>query len=106
MEGTGLFLNIVSALILGAHGHGHHNHGHGHDHNDGEDRDKHGDDHKPRGASKNIKYSPSARRDPESQHGHSTYAPNTALSMRAVFLHVAADALNNIAVMVAAVIIW
>ncbi|KAN0083891.1 Cation efflux family domain containing protein [Elaphomyces granulatus] len=79
---AGLVLNITSALFLGANNHGHgHGHGHGHDHGHGH------------------------------SHGHNqdknhTQEAGTLLSIKAILLHVCADALNNIAVVISSVIIW
>jgi cation efflux family protein len=71
-------LNITSALFLGANNHGHgHEHGHDHGHSHGHHQDK-----------------------------NHTQEAGTLLSIKAILLHVCADALNNIAVVISSVIIW
>ncbi|GBF65953.1 zinc/cadmium resistance protein [Trichophyton mentagrophytes] len=87
---VGILTNVVCAGILGADGHHHHGHSHGHSHSH-----DHGDPH-----AHSHEHHHDIRSDEEKlSHG-------TALSIKAVLLHVAADALNNLAVIVSAAIIW
>jgi solute carrier family 30 (zinc transporter), member 1 len=94
---AGLLLNIASALFLGHHGHGHSHghsdHGHAHEHKKGHSHD-HGHSHS-HGHSHN-----------HNQDENQTDETGRLLSIKAVLLHVCADALNNIAVVVSSIIIW
>lgn len=85
----GLGLNILCVAILGGHGHDHgHDHGHSH----------HGHHHHS-STSTEATETHSDTEEHDSHHG-------TALSIKAVLLHIAADALNNLAVIVSAVVMW
>ncbi|KAK2732408.1 hypothetical protein FQN57_002910 [Myotisia sp. PD_48] len=92
---VGVVTNVMCASILGtshAHSHGH---SHGHDH---------GHDHQTTGGQQ-IEM---AETD-GSTHHHShreELSEGTALSVKAVLLHIAADALNNVAVIISAAIMW
>ncbi|KAM5445684.1 hypothetical protein MaudCBS49596_007239 [Microsporum audouinii] len=89
---VGILANVICACILGADGHHHHGHSHGHGHGHGHGH-QHSHDHDVAGNETR------SSEDEKLSHG-------TALSMKAVLLHVAADALNNLAVIVSAAIIW
>jgi len=99
---AGLLLNIVSALFLGHHGHGHsHGHSHGHDHGHAhEHNNSHGLDHS------HIHGHNHGRSHGHSHDENQTDETGTLLSIKAVLLHVCADALNNIAVVISSIIIW
>ncbi|KAK2737600.1 hypothetical protein FQN55_001030 [Onygenales sp. PD_40] len=92
---TGLFLNILSALVLKGHGH---SHAHGHDH-----AHTHSHPHPPA-----LDTTPPSSPQSQEPHdnGHSHNHPDTSLSIKAVLLHISADALNNLAVIISAVVMW
>jgi zinc transporter 1 len=95
--GIGLAINLVGMLLFGdvghghshggggGHGHVHDNHGHAHDEVEG---DNHGHSH---GAEKK------AKDKPQSAH---------QMNISGVFLHVMADALGSVVVMISASVIW
>jgi len=86
--GAGLLINVLGMLLFGdvGHGHSHDGGGHGHGH------DNHG--HHENGEKKND--------NKTKAHGKT----EGQLNMRGVFLHVMADGLGSIVVMVSAAIIW
>ncbi|KAF2970636.1 hypothetical protein GQX73_g2929 [Xylaria multiplex] len=125
---VGLALNILSAALLHEHhGHGHdhggHNHGHSHTENHSHDHGhdhghEHGNGHGhgpvnieaaiPSGqnSSDNIPLSPISA---HAEHRHTIVqlqTPGRDLGMLGVLIHVLSDALNNVAVIIAALIIW
>ncbi|KAK2831012.1 hypothetical protein FQN49_007086 [Arthroderma sp. PD_2] len=102
---VGILTNVVCAGILGANGHHHHGHSHGHGHGHSHSHEHshgHGHDH---GHSHDAHGSEVANDEARANEAKKL-SEGTALSMKAVLLHVAADALNNLAVIVSAVIIW
>ncbi|PGH03138.1 hypothetical protein AJ80_08733 [Polytolypa hystricis UAMH7299] len=111
----GVFLNIVSVLILGGHGHAHHghaNHGHSHDHghapshSHSHDNHHHDDGHS-HSHPPSTKTAATLTPDVEAHaHGHPHNHAGVALSVKAVLLHVIGDILNNIAVIITGVIVW
>ncbi|KAK8107297.1 cation diffusion facilitator family metal ion transporter [Apiospora kogelbergensis] len=130
--GVGLALNLISAVFVGhdhaghSHGHGHghdhgHDHDHDHDHDHGADSHDHGHKHD-HGATSHAhagegltvteSHDGAAQheRDVHGEHLHTTkqpdHKPGFDFGMMGVLLHVLGDAINNIGVMVAAIIIW
>ncbi|RKU45898.1 hypothetical protein DL546_008514 [Coniochaeta pulveracea] len=99
---VGLTLNIISALFLHEH-HGH-EHGHGHD----------SDDVPPLSTDEQQAWGPDGRSLAGTFHNHAehrhntspTQAPGRDLGMVGVLVHVISDALNNIGVIIAALVIW
>lgn len=90
---VGLGLNVACVAILGGHGHDHGHGGHHHGHHHG---------------SHDTEATTTTDSDVEvhnHNHGHDSHN-GTALSVKAVLLHIAADALNNLAVIVSAIIMW
>lgn len=120
--GVGLGLNIISAVFVG-HDHAGHDHGHGHGHSHGHDHGSHDHDHEHGDEPHNHahehengdahSHSHSGHDDGADVHGehlHTTkltdHKPGFDFGMMGVLLHVMGDAVNNIGVMVAALIIW
>ncbi|KAK8134434.1 hypothetical protein PG984_006446 [Apiospora sp. TS-2023a] len=120
--GVGLGLNIISALFVGhdhaghdhGHGHGHshgeHDHGsHDHDHEHGDEPHDHAHGHEHGDAHSHSGHDESAA-NVHGEHLHTTKQTDTKpgfdFGMMGVLLHVMGDAVNNIGVMVAALIIW
>ncbi|KAJ4412417.1 hypothetical protein N0V82_008812 [Gnomoniopsis sp. IMI 355080] len=112
---TGLGLNILSAAFVHEHpGHDHsHGHGHGHDHgHDHEHAQGHETEHPNVGSLVNLEMG--ASNDQSTVHSHAEHRHHSAklnkpgrdLGMLGVLIHVVGDAINNIGVIVAAVIIW
>ncbi|KAI1170651.1 cation efflux protein [Nemania sp. FL0916] len=124
----GLTLNILSATLLHehhGHDHGGHGHGHGHDHahsvsgSHGHDHD-HEHEHSHSHSHDNIEAAiPSAHISSDdipltpisahAEHRHTIVklqAPGRDLGMMGVLVHVMGDALNNLAVIIAALVIW
>lgn len=114
---VGLALNVAGLVLFADHGHSHgghgHSHGHGHglshghadDHQDGEHHhgdhryddhhhDDHGHDDNPRGEANTGASEPAQRR-----------VRKNTMNMRAVFLHVLADALGSVAVVITAIVL-
>ncbi|KAI3397775.1 hypothetical protein diail_10428 [Diaporthe ilicicola] len=114
---VGLGLNIISAAFVHEHhGHDHsHGHSHGHDHGDEHNHShEHSHDH---GESTMVNLEPvrnssSNKANPvrtHAEHRHNvaqTKKPGRDLGMLGVLVHVIGDAINNIGVIIAAVIIW
>ncbi|KAK8086515.1 hypothetical protein PG994_001489 [Apiospora phragmitis] len=117
--GVGLGLNLISAVFVG-HDHAGHDHGHGHGHSHGHDHDSHGHDHDhgdephdhahEHGHGDAHSHSDHDGANVHGEHLHTTkrtdHKPGFDFGMMGVLLHVLGDAINNIGVMVAAVIIW
>ncbi|KAK7738929.1 hypothetical protein SLS63_002266 [Diaporthe eres] len=97
----GLGLNIISAAFVHEH-HGHdHSHGHGHEHGEAHSHDhEHAHDH---GEAAVVNLEP-VRNSSSSR--ANTKKPGRDLGMLGVLVHVIGDAINNIGVIIAAVIIW
>lgn len=94
--GVGLFLNIISALFLHEHDHGH-DHGHGHGHGHGHNHSHSNDEESISSTSIHI------------NHLHVIAKPRKHerdLGIFAVLIHVIGDAINNIGVIISALIIW
>ncbi|KAI0446995.1 cation efflux protein [Xylaria telfairii] len=118
---VGLALNILSATLLHEHhGHDHGGHSHGHDHGHAEHEHEHGHGHghshgpvnveaaipSSQSSSDNIPLTPISA---HAEHRHTIVklqAPGRDLGMMGVLVHVLGDALNNVAVIIAALIIW
>ncbi|KAH8165994.1 hypothetical protein CIB48_g2268 [Xylaria polymorpha] len=120
---VGLALNILSATLLHEHhGHDHGGHSHGHDHahaghgHEHEHEHGHGHSHGPVNVEAAIPSSQSSSDDipltpisAHAEHRHTIVklqAPGRDLGMMGVLVHVLGDALNNVAVIIAALIIW
>ncbi|KAL2278650.1 hypothetical protein FJTKL_14362 [Diaporthe vaccinii] len=111
----GLGLNIISAAFVHEH-HGHdHSHGHGHGHGEAHSHDhEHAHDHGEAAVVnlEPVRNSSSSRANPvrtHAEHRHNvaqTKKPGRDLGMLGVLVHVIGDAINNIGVIIAAVIIW
>ncbi|KAI0419216.1 cation efflux family protein [Xylaria grammica] len=119
---VGLALNIISATLLHEHhGHDHGGHDHGHSHAENHSHDhghghSHGHSHSPvnieaaippaQHSSDNIPLTPLSA---HAEHRHTIVklqAPGRDLGMLGVLVHVLSDALNNVAVIIAALVIW
>ncbi|KAH8879675.1 cation efflux protein [Thozetella sp. PMI_491] len=110
----GLALNIISAAFL----HEHHGHGHGHEHGHGDAHDhEHTHDHSHEHGSGAMEAHGSTQGQVtllEPIHAHAEHrhtvakltSPGRDLGMLGVLIHVIGDALNNIGVIIAAVVIW
>jgi zinc transporter 1 len=94
----GLFLNIISAAFL----HEHHDHGHGHDHSHSH---SHGHGHEESVHVHSIDI-PSASHAAHNHLNLSSKAPGIDLGILGVLIHLVGDAINNIGVIIAALIIW
>ncbi|KAI1505204.1 cation efflux protein [Biscogniauxia marginata] len=126
---VGLALNIISATLLhehhghdhGGHSHGSHSHGHEHVHDDGhESSHEHNQNHNHSHSHVNIEMAipvtssseddvPSTPLSDHAEHRHTItklQAPGRDLGMMGVLIHVLGDALNNIGVIIAALVIW
>ncbi|KAK7981129.1 hypothetical protein PG989_013586 [Apiospora arundinis] len=127
--GVGLALNLISAVFVG-HDHGGHSHGHGHGHDHGShghdhDHDAESHDHAHKHDHGNSAHAHAGEglavteshggaagheSDVHGEHLHTTkqadHKPGFDFGMMGVLLHVLGDAVNNIGVMVAAIIIW
>lgn len=123
---VGLALNVAGLALFADHGHSHgghghshgHSHGHGHGHEHGhsdaeDDAHDHGDGH-----SHDGDHHDGDHQDGEHHHGdHADEADTTAsqaarsrqrkntMNMRAIFLHVLADALGSVAVVITALVL-
>ncbi|RYC63009.1 hypothetical protein CHU98_g3187 [Xylaria longipes] len=112
---VGLALNILSATLLHEH-HGHDHGGHSHGHNHAHAGQEHGHSHGPVNVEAAIPSSQSSSEDipltpisAHAEHRHTIIelqAPGRDLGMMGVLVHVLGDALNNVAVIIAALIIW
>ncbi|KAI1639327.1 cation efflux protein [Biscogniauxia mediterranea] len=127
MGSVGLALNIISATLLhehhghdhGGHGHGSHSHGHEHQH-EHEGSHEHNQEHSHSHGHVNIEMAipvttgssddiPSTPLSDHAEHRHTIaklQAPGRDLGMMGVFVHVIGDALNNVGVIIAALVIW
>ncbi|KAI1161085.1 cation efflux protein [Nemania serpens] len=115
---VGLALNLLSASLLHEHhGHDHGGHGHGHSHSHIVDNShEHGHSH----SHVNIEAAIPSRQSfsddilltpisAHAEHRHTIIklqAPGRDLGMMGVLVHVLGDALNNLAVIIAALVIW
>jgi len=109
---VGLFINIIGLALFHEHGHGHshggkshgHSHGgsssHGHSHAAGSNHG-HSHSHAPAAvdANENADYQPPASRKKEAKSA-------TQLNMKGVYLHVMADAMGSVVVIISALVIW
>jgi zinc transporter 1 len=98
----GLTLNLISAVFL----HEHHGHDHGHGHSHGEDSPVSTDSQR---ASASAELSLSEGVQQHAEHRHNVVrikAPGRDLGMLGVLVHVLSDALNNVGVIIAALVIW
>ncbi|KAH8764323.1 cation efflux family protein [Diaporthe sp. PMI_573] len=116
----GLGLNIISAAFVHEHhGHDHSHGGHGHDHgethsHDHEHSHEHGHDHGEAAVVnlepvRNSSSSKTNRVRTHAEHRHNVAQmkkPGRDLGMLGVLIHVIGDAINNIGVIIAAVVIW
>ncbi|KAJ7281446.1 CDF zinc transporter [Mycena rebaudengoi] len=100
----GLCLNIISVLVV--HDHGGHSHGHGHSHS-------HGIPDPPTTAASEtfvLDQVSDAHVQVHARHNHTLSPPTNALQpnlgLVAVLIHLLGDAVNNVGVIVAGVIIW
>ncbi|KAJ3570336.1 hypothetical protein NPX13_g5766 [Xylaria arbuscula] len=123
---VGLTLNLLSATLLHehhGHDHGGHGHSHGHSHTEGHSHEQghehvhgYGRTHGPvnveaalpsnEGSTENITLTPISA---HAEHRHTIIklqAPGRDLGIMGVFIHVLSDALNNVAVIIAALVIW
>ncbi|KAI0915144.1 cation efflux protein [Ustulina deusta] len=119
---VGLALNILSATLLHEHhGHDHGGHGHGHSHSHTESHSHEpGHEHEHNDGPVNIEAAiPSSQDSRENivltpisahaEHRHTIVklqAPGRDLGIMGVLIHVISDALNNVAVIIAALVIW
>ncbi|KAI1339465.1 cation efflux protein [Xylariaceae sp. FL0016] len=118
MGAVGLTLNIISATLLHEHhGHDHgHSHGHGHEHSHDHG---HGHSHGTANVEAAIPTSDGSSQTEgdvpltpigaHSDHRHTItklQAPGRDLGMMGVLIHVIGDALNNVGVIIAALVIW
>ncbi|KAF2019779.1 cation efflux protein/ zinc transporter-like protein [Aaosphaeria arxii CBS 175.79] len=108
----GLTLNIISALFLHEHDHGHgHSHGHGHDHDHAHaDHPRHShsiEEADIQSEGGELKRHSSA--EDHASHNHATIVlkpQGIDLGILGVLIHLVGDAINNIGVIIAALIIW
>ncbi|KAF2681692.1 cation efflux protein [Lentithecium fluviatile CBS 122367] len=112
---VGLTLNIISALFLHEHDHGHgghdHGHGHSHSHSHSHSSEEHSHNHShSHDESTHASSSTATTSSPRhATHNHLTInlsPKGMDLGMLGVLIHVMGDALNNIGVIIAALIIW
>ncbi|KAJ4015663.1 hypothetical protein NW752_006584 [Fusarium irregulare] len=104
---AGLALNLLVLSFLHEHDHGHGHHGHGqHGHCDAE---QHQDAGTTREAASVCEAPLTPTTSSHYEHKHTSVvikSPGRDLGMLGVFIHVLGDAINNIGVIIAAVIIW
>ncbi|KAK3323493.1 cation efflux family protein, partial [Cercophora scortea] len=121
---VGLSLNIISAIFLhGHHEHGHeHQHGHSHDNHDHTDRlgcmqvpalthdtDSAVEPSSPVTGVSSLSLTNSTQSHPHAEHRHVLRAitrHGRDLGMLGALIHVIGDALNNLGVIIAAIVIW
>ncbi|KAI0971419.1 cation efflux protein [Xylaria arbuscula] len=119
---VGLTLNILSATLLHEHhGHDHGGHDHGHNHSQTETHSdepghQHGHNHGPVNVEAAMPSSQDSMEDialtpisAHAEHRHTIIklqAPGRDLGIMGVFIHVMSDALNNVAVIISALVIW
>jgi len=89
--GVGLAINLVGMLLFGdvGHGHSHEGGGHGHGHSHGEENGGHGYSH-----------------DDKKKNQSKDHASGAQMNITGVFLHVMADALGSVVVLISAAVIW
>ncbi|KAH7115842.1 cation efflux protein [Dendryphion nanum] len=107
---VGLFLNIISVAFLHEHDHDHgHGHGHGHSHaHNHESHDAHAHEES------QVEADGTTKQRPHSHTEHASHMHVTAqlkpqgidLGILGVLIHLLGDAINNIGVIIAALIIW
>ncbi|KAL2375176.1 hypothetical protein RJZ57_000307 [Blastomyces gilchristii] len=103
---VGLTLNIISVFFIHEHGHDHHGHGHGHSHSHATPEvDAEHDQNTVR-----IELENQEQEDAHENHRHATNSlpakRSHDLGVMGVLLHVIGDAINNIGVIIAALVIW
>jgi zinc transporter 1 len=97
----GLTLNLISAAFLHEHDHGD-GHGHSHDHSHDHSTHTHGD-------VESVSASTSSTYDNHREHRHFSLTPSKHgmdLGILGVLIHILGDAVNNIGVIISALIIW
>ncbi|KAJ4341212.1 hypothetical protein N0V87_001953 [Didymella glomerata] len=97
----GLTLNLISAAFLHEHDHGD-GHGHSHDHSHDHSTHTHGD-------VESVSASTSSTYDNHREHRHFSLTPSKHgmdLGILGVLIHILGDAINNIGVIISALIIW
>jgi len=94
--GIGLAINLVGMLLFGDVGHGHSHDGGGHGHTDGHENHAHEHDE---GEGDNHGHSHGEEKKEQPKSGHQ-------MNITGVFLHVMADALGSVVVMISASVIW
>lgn len=103
---AGLLVNIIGLFLFHHHGHGH-SHGRGHHHSlptieevlaEEDINENHGNYRIPTNSSSNIQQEQDAKKG--------NVSSGTQMNMRGVFLHVLADALGSVIVIISALIIW
>ncbi|PGG97688.1 CDF family cation efflux system protein [Blastomyces parvus] len=101
---VGLSLNIISAFFIHEHGHEHHGHGHGHSH--GHATPEVDAEHDQTTVTIELEN----RENAHENHRHATNSRSVKrshdLGVMGVLLHVVGDAINNIGVIIAALVIW
>ncbi|KAK3944919.1 cation efflux family protein [Diplogelasinospora grovesii] len=107
MGSVGLTLNIISVIFLHEH---HHDHGHSHSHSHEHDTEN-GEIPASEQEVGSQTDGPATLLHPHAEHRHAEprrtiHAPGRDLGMLGVMMHVTGDALNNLGVIVAALIIW
>ncbi|KAK3906883.1 hypothetical protein C8A05DRAFT_29213 [Staphylotrichum tortipilum] len=112
---VGLGLNIITAAFLHEHHHHHHDHGHGHSATPDSETSSGAEYYSPicphddHAQSECRAKQPSKGADFHADHRHvqqSLKPPGRDLGMMGAMLHVIGDALNNVGVIIAAVVIW
>jgi len=101
--GIGLAINLVGLLLFGdvGHGHSHGGDGHGHSHGGGH---SHGDGHDNHGYDEGSHHEDDS--DDKNKKKKSKAASGHQMNITGVFLHVLADALGSVVVMISASVIW
>nr|CAG4645653.1 EOG090X09D3 [Lynceus sp. MCZ IZ 141354] len=101
--GIGLLVNLIGLCLFHGHGHSHGGHGHGHDHNG-----SHGHSHLSQLVSMDDNENDASFPSPvvvtTNKKGKGKDASH--MNMHGVFLHVLADALGSVVVIVSALLIW
>ncbi|KAA8497268.1 putative zinc transporter protein [Porphyridium purpureum] len=109
----GLAVNLTLGFVLGhSHGHHGHSHAHGHDHSHGhehahEHNHSHADGHEHTHGSEHELVDPERGECETRQQGeHKHAAESQSVNVQAAYLHVLGDLLQNVGVVLAAVVIW
>ncbi|ETV90263.1 hypothetical protein H310_14918 [Aphanomyces invadans] len=108
-----LVVNVILMKILGQHGHSHGSHGHAHG-NHGHTHSNHGHSHhgsshshdSGHGNAMDETVDPSAPYTQHDEHTAEEVAANKNLNVKAAYIHVLGDLLQNIGVLVAGAVIW